>query len=119
MAKAKAQTNPKPQHQHSTGRLHLDKRAHQLAEMTGDEEKPDDLLTTREVATWFGVSAQWLEIGRGKNYGPPFLQLGNNVIRYHRGRCKDWLLTRVRTTTAGYASPADRRTKPRAEGAEA
>jgi predicted DNA-binding transcriptional regulator AlpA len=118
LAKATARTKTsQPQHQHTTGRLHLDKRAHQLAEMTGDDETPDDLLTTREVATWFGVSSQWLEIGRGKNYGPPYLQLGNNVVRYHRGKCKEWLHTRVRTTTADYASAADRRIKPRNERA--
>jgi hypothetical protein len=109
----------KPQHEHSTGRLHLDKRAQQLVATAFDDEQPDDLLTTRQVAAWFGVSIQWLEIGRGKSYGPPFLRMGNNVIRYHRGKCKAWLQTRMHASTAEYASKADRRTKPRSERAAA
>jgi hypothetical protein len=100
----------KPQHKHKTGRLHLDRRAEKLAAENVDEDNAD-LLTTRQVAAWFSVSPEWLEIGRGKDYGPPFHRMGNNVIRYSRTECVAWLKTRRHRSTAEYISP-ENKTKP-------
>ena len=44
---------------------HLDRRAHQIAAVD-QGGSGDDLLTTAEVAQWFGVSEAWLAIGRAK-----------------------------------------------------
>jgi predicted DNA-binding transcriptional regulator AlpA len=71
---------------------HLDRRAGKLADEPGDN---DDLLKTRELAAWLGVSEQWLEIGRVRNYGPPFIKIDPRMIRYPRGRVRRWLRTRA------------------------
>jgi hypothetical protein len=79
---------------------HLDKRAQSLA--TASVGADDDLLTTRELAQWFGVSQQWLEIGRHKGYGPPFRKLAPHQIRYVRGDARKWLDKRTYSCTAEY-----------------
>ena len=66
------------------------------------EGHPDDLLTTRQMAEWFCLSVQWFEIGRSKGWGPPFLRLAPQVIRYHRGTARTWLLDRLYRSTAEY-----------------
>ena len=83
---------------------HLDQRADRIA--GEDVGADDDLLTTRQVADWLGVSTQWVEIGRSKNYGPPFKRLTARSIRYLRGDVLKWLKTRTHASTAEYASPA-------------
>jgi hypothetical protein len=45
----------------------LDRRAAALIE-AGGEGDDDDLLSTRAVAHWLGVSTQWIEIGRSRGY---------------------------------------------------
>jgi hypothetical protein len=87
MSKSKAQ---KPKR-----RLHLDRRAHQIIETcVGD---PDELLDTRQLAEWLGVSLQWLEIGRSSagGWGPPFTQAGPRAIRYRRRDVIRWLESRT------------------------
>jgi len=75
-----------------------------LLMMAGD----DDLLTTMQLAGWLGVSEQWSELGRSKNYGPPFQRLAPQMVRYQRGSVKAWLKQREFTHTAPYA---DRRSR--------
>jgi hypothetical protein len=72
---------------------HLDRRADKLVDQPGDD---DDLLKTEEAADWLGVSPQWLEIGRGVGYGPPFLRISPRMIRYRRGNVRRWLRKRMR-----------------------
>ncbi len=79
---------------------HFDKRADQIIEAGAGDD--DDLLSTIQVAAWFGVSKQWLEIGRHEGYGPPFVRVGPNRIRYRRGDVRRWLLTRVHRSTSEY-----------------
>ena len=94
-----------------TGTHHLDRRVKQiLAVDTGDDD--DDLLTTEEVAEWFGVSVQWLEIGRCKNYGPEFTRLGPHMIRYTRGNCRKFIRARTHWSTAEYDSGRQRTGRP-------
>jgi predicted DNA-binding transcriptional regulator AlpA len=83
-------------------RLHLDKRAEVLATVMPPEASGDDLLTTREVAVWFGVSTQWLDIGRIRNYGPPFVMLSPHAVRYRRAEVTAWLNKRAFANTGEY-----------------
>ena len=84
-----------------TQRHHLDRRAPELIEK-GRDGDPDELLTTKEMAAWLGVSEQWLEIGRSKRYGPPFIRMGPRMIRYRRGTGIHWLEERTHRSTAEY-----------------
>jgi hypothetical protein len=93
--------------------LHLDKRAGALivaadAEIKSREITGDDLLTTPETAMWLGVSKQWLEFGRIRDYGPKFLRLAPQVIRYKRSDVLDWLKEREHSHTAEYATNVKR-----------
>ena len=83
-------------------RLHLDRRAAEIAEK-GRHRDPTDLLTTKEMAAWLGVSTQWLEIARGNAYGPPFERIGPRHIRYMVGKTLKWLDERTHRCTAEYA----------------
>ena len=80
-----------------TGRKHhLDKRASVLADE--GEGDADDLLTSRDVAHWLSVTEQWVECGRLKNYGPPFVRLSSKVVRYRRADVVAWLRSRTQLT---------------------
>ena len=91
----KKKPSPKTKH-------HLDKRADLLAVAPEAMGSDDELLTTREVADWLRVSPEWLEIGRGKNYGPRFKRLGPTVIRYQRGTVREYLKEREYAHTKQY-----------------
>jgi hypothetical protein len=89
--------------QHSPSRHHLDRRAADLAAEGAEAGEADDLLPTSLVAEWLGVSTQWLEIGRGKGYGPKFIVLSTRRIRYRRGDVMQWLVTRTFARTSEYS----------------
>lgn len=82
----------------------LDDRAI-AAQGSGD---PDDLLNTADLSEWLGVSTAWLEIGRFRGYGPPYIRLGhkgpNSPVRYHRGTVIQWLHERMHRSTAEYSA---------------
>jgi hypothetical protein len=83
-------------------RHHLDRRAEALiASAAGGS---DDLLSTRELSDWIGVSVQWLEIGRSSGYGPTFVRVSPRCIRYRRGDVVIWLRERTHARTSEYAS---------------
>lgn len=97
MAKPKSKSSKK-HHLHSTGRLAIDKRAKKLAaEIVKDD---GTLLTTSHLAEMLGCSTQWCEIARGGDYGPPFVYVGNHLVRYRPADVKAWLESRVVKTTA-------------------
>jgi hypothetical protein len=77
---------------------HLDRRVGQLLQLASSADLPDDgsdaLLTTKQVAAWLGVSDQWLEVGRIKGYGPPYIRLSPRGVRYKRGAVLKWLKQR-------------------------
>lgn len=79
---------------------HLDRRAATLAELGAGA--PDDLLPTKAVAEWLGVSIQFLEIGRHKGYGPKFVRIGPARIRYRRSDVLAWLEERTFASTSQY-----------------
>jgi predicted DNA-binding transcriptional regulator AlpA len=76
-------------------RHHLDRRAGQLlTHVTTATTADDGLLSTQRVAELLGVSEQWLEVGRIKGYGPPFIPLAPRFIRYKRSDVIKWLKRR-------------------------
>ena len=81
-------------------RHHIDRRAGAL--LNKESGSPDDLLSTSEVAEWLGVSTQFLEIGRVKNYGPKFCKLSTRRVRYLRSDVRAWLAERTHNSTAEY-----------------
>jgi len=91
------------------GHFYLDKHAPRLiAEGNGADTEPDDLLTTDQVAAWFQVSKQWLEIRRsnGNTDGPPFVKMSDGRIRYRRSTVIAWLEERDHyRSTAEYRQP--------------
>jgi hypothetical protein len=86
--------------------LHIDKRADQvIAAGSGGE---DEMLSTIQVAAWLGLSTQWLEIGRHRGYGPPFVKYGARRVMYRRGAVLAWLRQRTFASTAEYGrKPAE------------
>jgi predicted DNA-binding transcriptional regulator AlpA len=70
---------------------HLDRRVDSLLAVEGED---DDLLTTRELADWFGVSPQWPELARHYKWGPPYIKLGPRQVRYRRTDVMEWLRSR-------------------------
>jgi predicted DNA-binding transcriptional regulator AlpA len=84
------------------GRHHLDRRADHLAQEGAAAGNTDDLLDTRTVAAWLGVSTQFLEIGRHRGYGPRFVRLSTRRTRYRRSDVLDWLRERMHAATAEY-----------------
>src|ERR1700676_308227 len=91
-----------------TGKHHLDRRALDLIE-AANEGTDDELLSTPRTAVWLGVSPEWLEIGRSKGWGPPFIRCSPRRIRYRRGDINRWLQERAHRTTAEYID----RSRPR------
>jgi hypothetical protein len=95
---------PKRENQHTdhTDRLWIDKRAGALAAAPEDD---DALINTSACAEWLSVSTTWLEIGRSKNYGPPFVQLSPGIVRYRKGDVRHWLAQRAFKHTQQYLKP--------------
>ncbi len=56
-----------------------------------------EYMTTREIAAYLSVSRQWLEIGRSKSYGPPFMKV-EGIVRYKRSEVDSWMLDHQRNT---------------------
>ena len=72
-------------------KFHLDKRAGSLLDADPRPEADDQLLTTREVAAYLGMSEQWVTLGRSKKYGPPFVRVGSRRLRYRKSAVRTWL----------------------------
>jgi hypothetical protein len=56
-----------------------------------------EYMTTREAAAYLSVSRQWLEIGRSKAYGPPFMKV-EGIVRYRRTEVDRSMLDHQRNT---------------------
>ena len=67
----------------------IERSQHILEEGSGAGD-PNDLLFTDEVSAWFRISTAWLEVGRHRDYGPPFVKI-KGMVRYRRGDVIDWL----------------------------
>lgn len=97
---------------------HLDRRADHIIGRAPDGDA-DNLLSTKEVATWLGVSEQWVEIGRHRGYGPKFVKVAARRIRYRRGDVIAFLRERTHASTAEYAHKRKPRGANAREGAPA
>jgi predicted DNA-binding transcriptional regulator AlpA len=86
---------------HTPKKFHIDKRASAIATATMGND--DELLNTPQMATWLGVSPQWLEIRRHRGDGPPFERISQRCVRYRRGKVKAWLNDRTYKCTSEYA----------------
>lgn len=84
----------------SPGRHQLDRRASALIEAGAGAD--DDLLSTRELADWLGMSNLWLELGRMHGYGPRYIRIGTRRIRYRRADVLTWLRERTFSRTDEY-----------------
>ena len=60
-----------------------------------------EYLTTTQAAAYLGMSRQWLEIGRHKGYGPPYIKLGR-AVRYKRSALDNWMTDRQQLHTASH-----------------
>lgn len=92
-----------PPTRHNPKFLLLDRRAQQIASAAVGAD-PNMLLDSKEEAVWLGVSVPWLEIGRCKGYGPPFIRLGQKLIKYRVGDTLKWLDERTHHSTSEYAA---------------
>jgi hypothetical protein len=75
--------------------FHFDRRADELADKAAQGD-PDELLSTSQLSELMKVSCAWLEIGRSRGYGPPFVQLAPRVIRYRRDDLRCWFADRLK-----------------------
>ena len=89
---------------HQKKRHHLDRRATDL--IANGSGPDDDLLSTREVADWLGMSILWMEVGRMRGYGPRFVRVGPRRIRYCRADVVTWLRERTYSRTDQYEGQA-------------
>jgi predicted DNA-binding transcriptional regulator AlpA len=87
------QPNPPPK------RHHLDRRAFSIA--AASEGPADELIDSRELAAWLGMSLTWVEAARMNGDGPRFIKTGARSIRYRRSDVLQWLEERTRQATAG------------------
>src|SRR5438477_7707224 len=83
------------------GKHHIDRRAIAVIE-EATLRSDDELMPTPNCAIWLGVSDQWLEIGRTKGWGPPFVKLSPRRVRYRVGDVKRWLAERSHRCTVEY-----------------
>ena len=96
--------SPKPA---SAQRRKLLDRAANAIERAPDGH-PDDLLTTKQVAAWLGVSYQWLEVGRTRGYGPRFFRLSYKHLRYRRADVLAYIEANTFNSTKEYARESAR-----------
>lgn len=83
-------------------KFHLDKRVELLLNADPAPDSDDQLLTTREVAAYLGMSEQWVTLGRSRNYGPKFVRVGNRRLRYKKSAVRAWLESRTYSNTSEY-----------------
>ena len=86
---------------YATNTHHLDRRADSIAAQIAG--LPDDaLLDTPDLASWLGVSPQFLTIGRSRGYGPAFVRLSPTAVRYRASDVRVWLKERTHRRTAEF-----------------
>ncbi len=90
-----------PPTKYSPRRHNLDGRAAQVADLLRQLDNRT-LLTTSQTATYLGVSKAWLELGRMRNFGPPYRRLSPRQIRYSIDDLTRWLAERGHRSTAEY-----------------
>ena len=83
--------------------FHIDKRAELIIERLAG--MPDEmLLSTSDTALVLDCSEQWLTIGRHRGYGPEYVAVTKNMVRYSIGGLRRFLEERVHRCTSEYTS---------------
>jgi predicted DNA-binding transcriptional regulator AlpA len=95
-------------------RYHLDRRVGAI--VIAGEGNADDLLVTKQLAGWLGVSPQTLEIWRCKGDGPRYERLSPRMIRYKRSEVLKWLAGRECASTAEYRTVSKTTRRGRTNG---
>jgi hypothetical protein len=81
--------------------FHIDKRAELILERLAG--MPDEmLLTTSDTALVLDCCEQWLAIGRHKGYGPEYVAVTKNMVRYSIGGLRRFLKERTHRRTSEY-----------------
>lgn len=63
---------------------------------TAINDDDDALLDTAAAAIFIGnVSHQYLELGRLKGYGPPYIKVTSRLVRYRMGDLREYLKKRT------------------------
>jgi hypothetical protein len=75
------------------------RRAHRLI---AANFHPEERITTKELATWLGVSEQMLEINRHNGVGPTYERVGPKAIRYRIGTVLTYLKSTQHKSTSEY-----------------
>jgi predicted DNA-binding transcriptional regulator AlpA len=86
--------------------------------MTTITGKPDDLLTTAEMAAILGIRINTAEIWRVYGKGPIFLKLGDGLrapVRYRRSDVVAWLEQRLRASTSAHTAAITAAQRPAAQ----
>lgn len=73
---------------------HLDKRVDGI--LSASQGHPDDLLNSKQLADWLGVSKSWVDNARSKKIGPAPIELNKRLIVYKRSDVLAWLESRRR-----------------------
>ena len=96
-SKSKPAKQPIPKH------FHIDKRAETILDASKNVDD-DDLLSTKQLAVWLGVSVQFLETGQILGLRPPSSSmLSARRIGYLRSAVRTWLQERTFACTSEYS----------------
>ena len=68
--------------------------------LRNEARKLDRLLTTKEAATYLGVSAAFLERDRWAGARIPFVRIGSRAVRYRLGELENYVAGQIRTSTS-------------------
>ncbi len=81
---------------HTQNTTHIARRAEALVRAVTVAEYPDDrLLTTEDMADWFGVHEMTIKRWRRDRSGPPHINAGLRAVRYRKGDVVAWLRDRA------------------------
>jgi hypothetical protein len=75
-------------------RYHLDRRADEIAAQGGDGSG-DDLLTTKQLAAWFGVTESWVKRAKARGVGVTPIYVTPHCVRYKRSDALKFLADRA------------------------
>ncbi len=71
-----------------------------LSKISIPSYNPAEYVCTKGLAKILGVSEEWLEIGRCKGYGPPFVRLTKRLVRYRLEDIEAWMKERTYRSTS-------------------
>jgi hypothetical protein len=79
-------------------KFHFDKRVNEI--LARDKGKGDELMPVETIAALWHLSIGWFDTGRKFGYGPPFIVIPPNKVRYPRADARAWLEQRIQLQTS-------------------